>query len=104
MGAAVNLLLRCGAPAVEEVVLRLADRLREELPSRGYELVVKPTVPSERSGIVSFRHPRMVPAELHTRLRDAGVIISLRSDFLRASPHYYNSDEDLDRLLEALPQ
>jgi cysteine desulfurase / selenocysteine lyase len=104
MGAAVNLLLRCGAPVVEDVVLRLADRLRDELPSRGYELVAKPTVPSERSGIVSFRHPRMVPAELHTRLREAGVIISLRSDFLRASPHYYNSDEDLDRLLEALPQ
>ncbi len=89
---------------VEEVVLRLADRLRDELPSRGYELVLKPTAPSERSGIVSFRHARMVPAELHTRLRDAGVIISLRGDFLRASPHYYNSDEDLDRLLEALPQ
>jgi selenocysteine lyase/cysteine desulfurase len=104
MGAAVNLLLRCGLPAVEAVVLRLADRLRDELPSRGYELVLKPTAPSERSGIVSFRHPRMVPAELHARLREAGVIISLRSDFLRVSPHYYNSDEDLDRLLEALPQ
>jgi selenocysteine lyase/cysteine desulfurase len=104
MGAAVNLLLRCGAPAVEEVVLRLADRLRDELPSRGYELVVKPLAPSERSGVVSFRHPRMVPAELHTRLREAGVVISLRGDFLRASAHYYNSDEDLDRLLEALPQ
>jgi selenocysteine lyase/cysteine desulfurase len=104
MGAAVNLLLRCGAPVVEEVVLRLADRLREELPGRGYELVLKPMAPSERSGIVSFRHPRMVPTELHSRLREAGVIISLRSDFLRASPHYYNNDEDLDRLLEALPQ
>jgi selenocysteine lyase/cysteine desulfurase len=104
MGAAVNLLLRCGAPAVEEVVLRLADRLRDELPSRGYELVLKPLAPAERSGVVSFRHPRMVPAELHTRLREAGVVISLRGDFLRASPHYYNSDEDLDRLLEALPQ
>jgi selenocysteine lyase/cysteine desulfurase len=46
----------------------------------------------------------MVPAELHTRLREAGVIISLRADFLRATPHYYNSDEDIDRLLEALPQ
>ena len=104
MGAAVNLLLRCGMPAVEEVVLRLADRLRDELPRRGYELVLKPTALSERSGIVSFRHPRMVPAELHTRLREAGVIISLRGDYLRASPHYYNSDPDLDRLLEALPQ
>ena len=104
MGAAVNLLLRAGIEAVENGVLRLADRLRDELPNRGYELVLKPTLASERSGIVSFRHPRMVPAELHTRLREAGVIISLRGDFLRASPHYYNSDEDLDRLLEALPQ
>jgi len=104
MGAAVNLLLRCGPPAVEEVVLRLADRLRDELPRRGYELVFRPMLPSERSGIASFRHPRMVPAELHTRLREAGVIISLRGDFLRASPHYYNSDEDIDRLLEALPR
>jgi selenocysteine lyase/cysteine desulfurase len=104
MGAAINLLLRAGPPAVEDAVLRLADRLRDELPSRGYELVLKPMLPTERSGIVSFRHPRMVPAELHTRLREAGVIISLRGDFLRASPHYYNSDEDLDRLLEALPQ
>jgi selenocysteine lyase/cysteine desulfurase len=104
MGAAVNLLLRAGPLAVEEGVLRLADRLRDELPSRGYELVLKPTLPAERSGIVSFRHPRMVPAELHTRLREAGVIISLRADFLRATPHYYNSDEDIDRLLEALPQ
>ena len=104
MGAAVNLLLRAGPPAIEETVLRLTDRLRDELPRRGYELVCKPMLPSERSGIVSFRHPRMVPAELHARLREAGVIVSLRIDFLRASPHYYNSGEDLDRLLEALPQ
>jgi selenocysteine lyase/cysteine desulfurase len=104
MGAAVNLLLRAGPTAVEQEVLRLADRLRDELPARGYELLLKPSRPLERSGIVSFRHPRMVPAELHNRLRDAGIIISLRADFLRASPHYYNSDADIDRLLEALPQ
>ena len=104
MGAAVNLLLRAGPAAVEDAVLRLADRLREELPRRGYELLLGPGRPSERSGTVSFRHPRMVPVELHARLRDAGIIISLRGDFLRASPHYYNSDTDVDRLLEALPQ
>jgi len=57
-----------------------------------------------RSGIVSFRHSRIVPAEVHSRLREAGIIVSLRADFLRASPHYYNSDTDIDRLLEALPQ
>lgn len=104
MGAAVNLLLRAGVVDVEREVLRLSDRLREELPRLGYELVLKPSRPAERSGIVSFRHSRMVPAELHARLRDAGVIISLRGDFLRASPHYYNNDADIDRLLEALPR
>jgi cysteine desulfurase / selenocysteine lyase len=104
MGAAVNLLLRAGTMAVEQEVLRLADRLRDELPRRGYALLLKPGRPAERSGIVSFRHSRIVPAEVHGRLREAGIIISLRGDFLRASPHYYNNDTDIDRLLEALPQ
>lgn len=104
MGAAVNLLVRAGLARVEAHVLRLADRLREELQRRGYQLVAPGKHPAERSGIVSFRHPRMVPAEGHARLREARVILSLRGDFLRASPHFYNDDTDLDRLLEALPR
>ena len=104
MGAAVNLLLRASMATVEQEVLRLADRLRDELPERGYQLLLKPQRPAERSGIVSFRHPRMVPAELHARLWEAGIVIALRQDFLRASPHFYNSDADIDRLLEALPR
>jgi cysteine desulfurase/selenocysteine lyase len=104
MGAAVNLLIRADPVQVEATIHQLAQRLRDELPRRGYALVFTPAAPSERSGIVSFRHPRMVPAEVQARLREAGIIISLRGDFLRASPHYYNSDEDISRLLEALPQ
>jgi selenocysteine lyase/cysteine desulfurase len=104
MGAAVNLLVRAGPAAVESGALRLADRLREELVGRGFKLVFTPQQPGEKSAIVSFRHARMVPAEVHRRLHDAGIILSLRGNFLRASPHYYNSDADIDRLLEALPQ
>ncbi len=104
MGAAVNLLVRAGTAAVEAGALRLADRLRSELVSRGFRLVFTPARQEEKSAIVSFRHPRMVPAEVHRRLRDAGIIVSLRGNFLRASPHYYNNDPDIDRLLEALPQ
>jgi selenocysteine lyase/cysteine desulfurase len=104
MGAAVNLLVRAGPAAVESGALRLANRLREELVGRGFKLVFTPQRPGEKSAIVSFRHARMVPAEVHRRLHDAGIILSLRGNFLRASPHYYNSDADIDRLLEALPQ
>src|SRR2546427_12821897 len=66
MGAAINLLLRAGLPAVEDAVLRLADRLRDELPTRGYQLVLKPMSPSERSRVVSVRHPPMVAAQPQT--------------------------------------
>ena len=104
LGAAVNLLLRAGTREIETEVLRLSDRLRNELPERGYELWLKPGRPSERSGIVSFRHPGIVPEEVLARLKDAGVIISLRQGYLRASPHFYNNDADIDRLLEALPR
>jgi len=103
LGAALNLLVRAGMARVEAHVLRLAQLMRDELPRRGYHLVAPGRTPVERSGIVSFRHPRMVPDEVEARLRDARVILSRRGDFLRASPHYYNNEDDVDRLLEALP-
>lgn len=103
LGAALNLLVRAGLGRVEAHVLRLAQLLRDELPRRGYQLVAPGTRPAEHSGIVSFRHPRTVPDEVDARLRDARVILSRRGDFLRASTHYYNSEDDIDRLLEALP-
>ncbi|HEY0492543.1 MAG TPA: aminotransferase class V-fold PLP-dependent enzyme [Candidatus Dormibacteraeota bacterium] len=102
LGAAVKLLLRAGKEQVESTILRLADRLREELPRRGYTLVFSPEA-GERSGIVSFRHPSLVPTEVQRRLREAGIVIALRGDFLRASPHFYNSEDDISRLIEALP-
>lgn len=54
--------------------------------------------------IVSFRSPAISPAALLARLSAAGVIVSLRGDFLRASPHFYNDAGDVDRLLDALPR
>jgi cysteine desulfurase / selenocysteine lyase len=103
LGAALNLLVRAGLTRVEAHILRLAQLLRDELPRRGYQLVAPGKKPAEFSGIVSFRHPRTVPDEVNARLRDARVILSRRGDFLRASVHYYNSEDDIERLLEALP-
>ena len=46
-------------------------------------------------------------APLHQKLADAGVIASLRVDrkgqnYLRLSPHYYNTDAELQRMVELL--
>ena len=36
------------------------------------------------------------------RLHDVGICVSARGGGLRASPHFYNTEEELDRLLAAL--
>ena len=45
---------------------------------------------------------------LHQKLLAANVITSLRMDrqgqhYLRLSPHFYNTDEELQRVMELLP-
>jgi selenocysteine lyase/cysteine desulfurase len=44
---------------------------------------------------------------LHKKLTDAGVVASLRADrkgqnYIRFSPHFYNTDAELHRVLELL--
>ena len=45
----------------------------------------------------------MDPGALLQRLQAAGVLVSHRGDCIRVSPHGYNTAEEMDRLLAALP-
>lgn len=103
VGASLNLLHRVGIPTIEARVLALADRLADSLNVRGYTIVGSRSKRAERSAIVTFRHPRMDTNTCHRRLMEAGVVVSLRESAIRASPHFYNTEDDIDRLLDALP-
>jgi selenocysteine lyase/cysteine desulfurase len=37
------------------------------------------------------------------RLREEGIIVAPRQGWIRASPHFYISPADIDRMLAALP-
>ena len=58
--------------------------------------------PGEASGIVAFHHGDEPPEGTAARLRAAGVFVIVRRGAVRASPHFYNDEGDLERLLEAL--
>ena len=101
LGAAIDLLLELGIDAIGRRVLELTERLVEGLTRRGARLL-SPRGPREASGIVSFRVGDEPPARSVERLREQGVLVVERRGGVRASPHFYNDETDLERLLEAL--
>jgi cysteine desulfurase/selenocysteine lyase len=100
--ASLDLFNEVGRERVRDQILGLGDRLADGLLARGYE-VVSSRADGERSGILSFRRERHDSAALRERLRQAGVIVSLREGLVRVSAHFYNNVDDVDRLLAALP-
>ena len=99
---ALDLLDEVGRDAVWARILALTDRLIAGLDARGYQLF-GPRDAAHRSGIVCFRHPARRPEEVEAALRAAGVVVVVREGSVRASPHFYNDETDIDRLLDALP-
>lgn len=81
----------------------LIDRLAEGVTESGYR-VVSTLDPQYRSQIVAItsgdlKRDGEVVEELETR----NISVTLRGRGIRISPFFYNTDEDIDRLLEALP-
>ena len=55
------------------------------------------------SGIVSFRHPSRDCHVIVSDLKRQGITAAPRQGWVRMSPHFYISPEDVDRVLQALP-
>ena len=98
--AAAELMLQVGVETIQEHTLRLTAGLIADLERRGYR-VVSNQEPHRRSAIVSFAVPGS-PQEALTRLKEAGVAVSLRETYIRVSPHGYNTSQEVARVGEVL--
>jgi selenocysteine lyase/cysteine desulfurase len=101
LGAAIDLLLEIGIADIGARVLELTDQLVQGLVGRDVTLL-SPRHDGAASGIVSFRLGDEEPESTAKRLRAAGVFVIARRGGVRASPHFYNDTDDLERLLAAL--
>jgi len=102
---AMGLIVELGVENIARELLRKRARLVPALQAKGCT-VLQADAPAETgSGIVSFSRPGADLAALHQKLVEAGVVTSLRVDrtgqqYIRLSPHFYNTDAELERVLE----
>ncbi|HET6564731.1 MAG TPA: aminotransferase class V-fold PLP-dependent enzyme [Xanthomonadales bacterium] len=104
MHASLRLLLDAGMLQVEQRVLQNTARLfngLENIP--GIELCSRQD-PGRRSGIVSFRHRTKSVDQLHDDLQAMGLRCSLRNAAIRLSPHFYQGEDCMDRVLEKIEE
>ena len=94
---ALKLLLEFGVENVQRRILKLTDRLIEVAKDLGLKLQT-PEEPQCRAGIVNFKIDK--PKELAETLRQKGIVASARARGLRVSPHFYNTEEEIDKLME----
>jgi selenocysteine lyase/cysteine desulfurase len=78
--------------------------LAEGADKLGYEILGPPRTPAHSSGILSLRHPQIDSRLVHSRLREYDFLTAPRQGWVRISPHFYISPEDIDKLLAALPR
>jgi selenocysteine lyase/cysteine desulfurase len=105
-GASLKLLHELGTENLSAAVLEITDLACERLEQIGCRIVSDRRLDDrdgeQRSGIVAFELPGHEPMAVKRHAKRQDVLFGCRAGRLRISPHAYNNEEDLDRLVEAL--
>ncbi|MDQ3556556.1 MAG: aminotransferase class V-fold PLP-dependent enzyme [Gemmatimonadota bacterium] len=98
LAESLSLLHRTGVERIAAHLRSLLDPLVEWASTHpGVELASAPE-PERRSGIVCFRTAR--PEATWDALREGGVVCVLREGAIRVSPHLYNTEAEVRRVME----
>ncbi len=105
--AAMELLLEVGIENIATELLRKRKFLVSQIQAKGFSVVQAEAAPENASGIVSFHREDFDLPALHKKLEEENIITSLRADrtgrrYIRLSPHFYNTDAELEKFLELL--
>jgi selenocysteine lyase/cysteine desulfurase len=98
LATSLELLERIGVAAIHAWRQPLLARLHEAIPRLGFDAM---TPPDSGSALVSFAQ-RDVGERLAPKLKAAGVAVTLYRNYLRVSPSFYNGNDDVERLIQAL--
>lgn len=102
MDVSVDFVVRMGPQLVTTHNRKLIELLFERLPKDRYVLA-SPTDAARRGPYGCFAaRSREKTMEVYQRLRKENVVVSLREGNIRVSPHLYNTERDIDRLISVV--
>jgi selenocysteine lyase/cysteine desulfurase len=108
MKAAIDLLHEIGIGSIAQRILTITARLAGGLQGFGFAFL-GPTDGPNASGIVTVSRPGTDMEALFERLTAANIVCSSRQDrqgqhYIRFSPHFYNTEAEVDKVLEVMAQ
>ena len=101
LGACLEMLAGFDAARMTERVVEISELTAARLEEIGAR-IHSDRSEGRRSGIVSFELPDRDSEAVRRRCQAAKVKLSCRAGRLRVSPHAYNNEEDVERLVEAI--
>jgi selenocysteine lyase/cysteine desulfurase len=99
--AAIDLVLEIGIEAIRDAAMEVANALADGLDSIGWRVasprplqspIVGATPPNVESTILNW----------HRTLEEHGIVCAPREGLLRFSPHFYNTMEEAERVVNVL--
>lgn len=104
--ASVNYVLKIGMDKIRNQNVKLARILREELSRMRGVSLIGPQDEGKRTSIVSFTIEGQNPETVVKRLEKENIILAVREilskKIIRASPHFFNTEQEILKVTEAL--
>ena len=98
--AGMRLVQEVGVPAIYEHVQKISQQVLDGTRERGLE-VASPLDVTKKGASTAIRvgsHSHDIEAEMGKR----GVIVSARADVIRIAPHFFTTEQDVERTLDEL--
>ncbi len=92
-----------GTDTVQNEIGKLVDFTIERLQDEPSVKIITPMQPQDRAGIITFSVNGMdSPDDFVNSLKSNGITISAREGYIRISPHYYNTTDEIETVLNLI--
>jgi cysteine desulfurase / selenocysteine lyase len=100
--AAIDLIHEIGVDTIASKLIALSTLLAARLEAAGLTVASPRPIASGIIGAIPRTSETLTLLKIHRQLEERGVICAPREGMLRFSPHFYNDESDIDRVIDAL--